>query len=396
MKRILLSLIFFFPFFSIAQNDWLVFNTSNSGIPHNVVKDITIDATGNIWVATYGGIAKFNGADWTVYNTSNSTIPSNVCHSIKADENTIWIGSVYGLIKYDGINWTSYPYGYIISMEFEENGDKWFGGYETGLVKYDGTNWTRYDASNSDLIDSTIYSIAIDVDNNKWFATVDGLFKFDGTDWTLYNVANSDIAGNLVASVSVDVDNNKWVTVSDLGISRFDGVNWVGFDSVNSELPDNNINTEIDFDTAGTKWIGTSTAGLINFDDFSWNVYNTSNSGLPSNFILSVLIDANENKWIGTYGGGLAVYHENGIVLHNPDIEKKYIDIYPNPAQDFLYLKNSKDEMEYKILDNIGRTILSGKTEKVPIAIGINVQTLSPGFYRVVFPDLVNRSFIKL
>jgi len=76
--------------------------------------------------------------------------------------------------------------------------------------------------------------------------------------------------------------------------------------------------------------------------------------------------------------------------------EKSQLLIFPNPTTDFIYLKNTDKETAYKILDNTGRTILSGKTEKVPIAIGINVQTLSPGYYRVVFEDAVNRAFIKL
>lgn len=67
--------------------------------------------------------------------------------------------------------------------------------------------------------------------------------------------------------------------------------------------------------------------------------------------------------------------------------------IFPNPTYDFLYLKTTgttQKELSYQILDNIGRTILVGKTEKE-----INVQTLSPGYYRIVIEDMENRAFIK-
>ena len=40
--------------------------------------------------------------------------------------------------------------------------------------------------------------------------------------------------------------------------------------------------------------------GLAKFDGVNWTVYNTENSGLPDNGVMSVGIDAQGNKWIGT------------------------------------------------------------------------------------------------
>ena len=46
-----------------------------------------------------------------------------------------------------------------------------------------------------------------------------------------------------------------------------------------------------------------------------WIVYNTANSGLPHDRVWDLGIDEQGNIWIGTYGGGLAVYREGGIIL---------------------------------------------------------------------------------
>jgi len=46
-----------------------------------------------------------------------------------------------------------------------------------------------------------------------------------------------------------------------------------------------------------------------------WIVYNTDNSGLPHDRVRSLAIDEQGNKWIGTDGGGLAVYREGGVIL---------------------------------------------------------------------------------
>jgi len=97
-----------------------------------------------------------------------------------------------------------------------------------------------------------------------------------------------------------------------------------------------------------------------------------------------------EDSIIGLYETGEAPYcNYSNVGINENQISQ--LEIYPTPPQDFLYLKTPTRELDYKILDNTGRTILSGKTEKE-----INVQTLSPGYYRIVFPGFVNRAFIKL
>jgi ligand-binding sensor domain-containing protein len=58
----------------------------------------------------------------------------------------------------------------------------------------------------------------------------------------------------------------------------------------------------IAIDAQGNKWIGTLTKGLAKFDGVNWTVYNTSNSGLPYDYVHAIAIDKKGNKWIGTYG----------------------------------------------------------------------------------------------
>jgi ligand-binding sensor domain-containing protein len=45
--------------------------------------------------------------------------------------------------------------------------------------------------------------------------------------------------------------------------------------------------------------------GIAKFDGVNWTVYKTSNSGLPDNDVKSIAIDAQGNKWIGTWREGL-------------------------------------------------------------------------------------------
>jgi len=94
----------------------------------------------------------------------------------------------------------------------------------------------------------------------------------------------------------------------------------------------------ITIDNDGNKWIGTWGGGLAKFDGVNWVVYNTSNSGLPENFVMTITIDNDGNKWIGTWGGGLAkfdgvnwvVYNTSNSGLPENQINAIYIDIYGN------------------------------------------------------------------
>ena len=43
-----------------------------------IVNSIAIDGSGNKWIGTWNGLAKFDGTNWTVYNTSNSGLPENI------------------------------------------------------------------------------------------------------------------------------------------------------------------------------------------------------------------------------------------------------------------------------------------------------------------------------
>jgi ligand-binding sensor domain-containing protein len=90
---------------------------------------------------------------------------------------------------------------------------------------------------------------------------------------------------------------------------------WIVYNTSNSDLPSNNVNCTV-IDEFDNKWIGTFGGGLANFDGTNWSVYNNSNSGLPDNDVGSLAIDGSGNKWIGTYGG-LAKFDGTNWTVYN-------------------------------------------------------------------------------
>jgi hypothetical protein len=122
--------------------NWTVYNTSNSGLPHNYIYTLAIDQSNVKWIGTYGGgLAKFNDITWTVYNTLNSGLTNNNVHYLIIDANDYkWIG-----MRNEG-----------------------------GLAKFDGTNWTVFNTTNSDLTNNWVLSLAVDAVGNKWIGTYGG------------------------------------------------------------------------------------------------------------------------------------------------------------------------------------------------------------------------------
>jgi len=324
--------------------NWTVYSTSNAWL--NYVYSIAIDASGNKWIGTERGLAclRQDGVSWAVYNTSNSGLPGNYVWSIAIDASgNKWIGTERGLacLRQDGVSWTVYntsnsglPGNYVYSIAIDASGNKWIGTAGEwngssivggGLAKFDGTNWTVYNTSNSGLPENAVSSIAIDALDNKWIGTWNGgLAKFDGTNWTVYKWSNSGLPSDRVYSIAIDASGNKWVGAWG-GLAKFDGTNWTLYNTSNSPLPGEYVYW-IAIDASGNKWIGDGgdwngstyvRGGLacLRQDGVNWTIYNTSNSGLPANYVRSIAIDASGNKWIATYGGGLAEFNENGIPI---------------------------------------------------------------------------------
>ena len=93
------------------------------------------------------------------------------------------------------------------------------------------------------------------------------------------------------------------------------GEEWNVYTTGNSGLPNNEI-LSLAIDEEGVKWIGTM-GGLARYDGTTWTVFNTTNSGLPSNTVRCILISEVGYIWIGT-NSGLAVY--DGVSQgQNPD-----------------------------------------------------------------------------
>lgn len=158
MKKSLYTLLVFFFYFSttaLTQNpQWVIHDTTNSGLPSQWIYCLTIDESNTKWIGSHtylgfgghqgDGLTKYDNTQWSIYDTLNSGLPSNSVNDIVLDsEGNKWIAT-------------------LLWWEPGENG---------GLAKFDGLNWTVYDTSNSEIPTNDISCIAIDDFDNKWIGT---------------------------------------------------------------------------------------------------------------------------------------------------------------------------------------------------------------------------------
>ena len=114
--------------------------------------------------------------------------------------------------------------------------------------------------------------------------------------------------------------------------------------------------------------------------------YYSINSRLPNDEVTSLAFDTVGNLWIGTYGGGLAVYKQNGLIVEVQKVEIKNSNdftLFPNPNKGIFSIRiGSKKVAEvsvYNIQGKLVRTIRNtiNNTE----AINIDLSDVGKGVY---------------
>jgi ligand-binding sensor domain-containing protein len=145
--------------------------------------------------------------------------------------------------------------------------------------------------------------VAADAQGNIWVGNIAGVSKYNGTSWHWYTKADG-LAGYSVLSIAQDKQGNMWFGTSD-GLSRFNGTTWTSY------FTNTQVNA-VAVDANGAVWAALTyqivndnrvSAGVAKFDGETWTTFNKTNSGLVDNTVLSIAIDADDNKWLGTMGG---------------------------------------------------------------------------------------------
>jgi ligand-binding sensor domain-containing protein len=430
MKKLLCRIALFlillcslYPLQSVGQQV-RIFNSNNSGLPHNEITAMAIDALGNKWFGTYyGEVVKFDDTNWTVYNQSNSGLSGDLINSIAVDSlDNVWVGTIDfnaksrgELLKFDKTNWTVFnnsnsglPYAGITDIAIDALGNKWIGTDGGGIVKFDNTNWTIYNNATTGLSLDYIGLIEIDMVGNIWVNSGMNLFKFDASQWTSIDVPEFEWAWyRSVQSMVIDAEGNKWMGTmedSDLhgGVIKFDNETWYYYNNNNNPGLPRQFVMSCAIDVQGNKWFGMSdwwhNEALVRFDGSNWTVYNSANSDLPDVFIRLMVIDKKGTIWLGTGASGVVEFNDYQIktgLYDDISVNSNGFNVYPNPAKNLITIEGLESGT-IEIFNSAGAVLKNSEIHG--IITNVDISHLSGGIYfirAVRNDDAVAKIFIK-
>lgn len=281
------------------------------GLPQNSVLAITQDRLGYLWVATYGGLGRFNGINFQRFTSFShpEIVAQSFTRFFAADDASLWtISNGNGLVCRDTLgNFTHYgeevglPEGKIHDFLEASDGTYWVAS-DKGLFKGTSPNSFQLFSELVGLPGGIPKCLLTDQQGTLWVGTNNGLARAGSEGfWT---VPAEQLPSPDITVLHKGKDGTLWVgTRQGLAYRPALEEDFV-LATENQYLPDRQITALLE-DNAGNLWIGTRSGGLVRrSSDGRIQTLNTGN-GLPVNHVKSLYQDHEGSLWVGLNRGGL-------------------------------------------------------------------------------------------
>ncbi|MRG45693.1 histidine kinase [Chitinophaga sp. SYP-B3965] len=243
MKHVLLytSLLMFF------------FCTSGKGQngPNSIVRTIKQDKKGNIWIASWEGVFRYNEKSFT--NITSKESSARFFSVLEDRKGNFWFASIgSGVYYYDGKSFKNFTTkdglanDRVTNIYEDKTGNIWFG-TESGASFYDGKSFQNFKMKEgavhaTDSVHGSIYQKPIPEDHwfhndvnaiiedktgKLWFGTRGYAFVYDGKTFTTITNKDGKPFAN-VRSIIKDKKGNIWLGGYD-GLWRYDGSTFTNF-----------------------------------------------------------------------------------------------------------------------------------------------------------------------
>lgn len=226
--------------------------------------------------------------------------PSSISRTIIQDkQGDIWMATFLGVFRYDGKTFSNVTKGISTARFFslieDRQGNLWFGSIGSGVYRYNGKSFQNFTTKDG-LLNNEVVSIYEDNAGNIWFGVSGGASRYDGKSFRNYiingEVMNEDRTGKTflerqpygVNTIIEDKTGTFWIGTTGNSFV-FDGEN---FNSVSPSVkPFKNVRTLIE-DKKGYIWLGGNDGlwwynGLIYtkfIKDFVGHIYEDRNGNI--------------------------------------------------------------------------------------------------------------------
>ena len=325
MRRVLLALTFVLgtpawgldPKVAITQYGHEVWTTAD-GLPHNSIRAIAQTPDGYLWVATSGGLARFDGVGFTVFTPANAPglLDDRLTTMAAAGDGALWIGtSGAGVIRYrDGkfqqVAASELPDRTVRALWADSAGVVWIG-TELGLSKYEGGKVSVvFRGVHRQLGVHCLFEYPA---GTVWAGTNSGLKKIEHGSITSYTV-DDGMPGNPVWALADGPNGELWVGTRPGGLSVLRNGHFRNY-TERDGLTHNAI-IALKRDRDGNLWIGSDGGGLNRFANGKFTSYQTR-EGLSNQVIRCIYEGQEGSLWLGTAGGGLNQLKDYRIVVRS-------------------------------------------------------------------------------
>ncbi|HXC95067.1 MAG TPA: two-component regulator propeller domain-containing protein [Edaphobacter sp.] len=273
--------------------------SSENGLPQNSIHQILQTHDGYLWIATEGGIARFNGVQFTVFNHENTAAFSSndTCCLTEDRTGALWIGTADGVLRYAQGEFRRYtiadglPSSLVVSLAPATDGS---------VLVLTSMGLTRHQDQKFTSIEILPSALGTGPDGHVWLATPAGAFSYNNEHISalpLANLPTEPIEGlGSLRNGLVWLRTRTSLLVWNRGVVR----TWHS----GRELPGTRVQSFLE-DSRGNLWVGTD-QGLV-------QLLSPSKSPLEiqpligATSVLALFEDREHNLWVGTDISGLHV-----------------------------------------------------------------------------------------
>lgn len=227
--------------------------------------------------------------------------------SLAVDKNTnaLWVGTSVGVLEVDlksenVLNTYTRSAGlaneYVFALMVDQQGKKWFGTNGGGVSTLDGQRtWNTYFPMHG-LADYWVYSFAQADNGDTWIGTWAGvnLLQAGSGKFTTYL---TELVNEWVYGIAIDSQQRVWFATEG-GVTRFDGQDWKSWTHTDGLGASNEGNLPISLNT-----------GLGTRSRHNLSVMNEGEMTYNPNYVFSIMVDDEDQVWVGTWGGGVSFFN---------------------------------------------------------------------------------------
>ena len=322
--------------------------SGSHGLAQNTVSALLQDRDGYVWIATQGGLHRYDGQDYRLFEQipgDANSLPDNLVTALAEGEpGQLWVGTNSAYVaRFDlatgrfqrllpaDLDQPSQPGKRVLAMFYQHGHGLWVTS-DGGIDLLDPSTGQRrsvlLQTSASGFQNS--YGYASDTSGMVWATTPGGLYRIDPVTLKVQHVA--DLAD--LQSILRDRQGTLWVAAD--GLYRLDSATatlqrrWPGPGSID---PRDSLR-QIAQDQQGNLWLATARNGLVRYNPETGAAIRirSSNSGIasmPPDDLRVLMIDRSGLLWIGT--------EISGVVITQPQGSRFQYLFDPDPAHNQRY-----------------------------------------------------------